>query len=268
MGPYKRKTGDRDMLRLLVDHSIVEAYAQHGRAVATRPFCPHSADATGLEIFNHGDEDLTVEIAVYNVATANVIPVPLPKPSIDASVVSFEAPVDDFAFRGGASQGKSGSIRSGGPGQSSSAELYANIGDSEKRLVGLSFKYKYVCGYGNADDGKNGTSFSVVLRPSGGGEEVLAYQSSDLIDYPYGGSYSPEIQVDANLGRNVSVGVNHLWFCSSRITSETWNWQSPWSSSSDGRTPSSWSNYVISAFSFFSICGVWMQVCALKPLVQ
>jgi len=207
--PYKRKTGDRDMLRLLVDHSIVEAYAQQGRAVATRPFCPHSADATGLEIFNHGDEDLTVEIAVYNVATANVVPVPLPKPSIDASVASFEAPVDDFAFRGGTSVGKSGAIRSGGPGQSSSAELYANIGDSEKRLVGLSFKYKYVCGYGTAGDGQQGTSFSVVLRPSGGGEEVLAYQSSELIDYPFGGSYSPEIQVDANLGRNVSVGVNH-----------------------------------------------------------
>lgn len=61
-------------LRLLVDHSVVEAYAQGGRAVATLPFCPPSAADEAVFITNQGDAEVTVAVTAARVATANVIP--------------------------------------------------------------------------------------------------------------------------------------------------------------------------------------------------
>jgi sucrose-6-phosphate hydrolase SacC (GH32 family) len=62
-------------LRVLVDHSVVEVFAQNGRVVATYPYCPPDASDDGLVIFNSGPVDLKVVRADVNfVATANVIP--------------------------------------------------------------------------------------------------------------------------------------------------------------------------------------------------
>ena len=61
-------------LRLLVDHSVVEAFAQRGRAVVTRPFCPPSAEDQGLQLINTGKVDLVVSYEVHALATSNVIP--------------------------------------------------------------------------------------------------------------------------------------------------------------------------------------------------
>merc|ERR1712194_299180 len=71
---FARKDGEPLALRLLVDRSIVEAYAQGGRAVSTHHDCRASADATGLQITNSGAEDIVVDIAVHQLDTANVMP--------------------------------------------------------------------------------------------------------------------------------------------------------------------------------------------------
>ena len=61
-------------LRLLVDRSVVEVYAQGGRVVATLPFCPPSPDDTAVSVTNHGVGDVLVSLNSAVVATANVIP--------------------------------------------------------------------------------------------------------------------------------------------------------------------------------------------------
>jgi len=61
-------------LRLLIDHSVVEAYAQGGRAVATRPFCPPSADDQTISVVNHGSTGVLVKVNLAKMATANVLP--------------------------------------------------------------------------------------------------------------------------------------------------------------------------------------------------
>merc|ERR1712000_518800 len=76
--PYKIESGSAAKLRLLVDHSIVEAYAQGGRAVATRTYCKPSADSVGLQIFNNGPDPIKATITVHQLDTANVIPSQLP----------------------------------------------------------------------------------------------------------------------------------------------------------------------------------------------
>lgn len=72
--PYKLEDGAAAKLRVLVDHSIIEAYAQDGRAVTTRTYCKPSADSTGLEVFNSGPDPVTATIVVHTLDTANVIP--------------------------------------------------------------------------------------------------------------------------------------------------------------------------------------------------
>jgi len=72
--PFSIDAGDPVSMRVLVDNSIVEAYAQGGRAVATRHYCPTSDNSAGLEIFNSGTEDITVDITVHRMDTANVKP--------------------------------------------------------------------------------------------------------------------------------------------------------------------------------------------------
>ena len=72
--PFLVEAGAPLSLRLLVDHSVVEAFAQRGRAVVTRPFCPPSAEDQGLQLINTGKVDLEVSYEVHALATANVIP--------------------------------------------------------------------------------------------------------------------------------------------------------------------------------------------------
>jgi len=61
-------------LRLLVDHSVVEAYAQGGRAVATHPFCPASAADTAATVTNMGTAEVVLDVSIATIATANVLP--------------------------------------------------------------------------------------------------------------------------------------------------------------------------------------------------
>jgi len=72
--PFKLEEGVSATLRVLVDHSIVEAYAQGGRAVTTRAYCKPSADAIGLEVVNDGDVPVTATVVVHTLDTANVLP--------------------------------------------------------------------------------------------------------------------------------------------------------------------------------------------------
>lgn len=67
---------DTIKLRILVDHSIVEIYAQDGLLVMTKPYCPaNPSDQVGVEIFNLGSVDVTAQTLVVNhVKTANVVP--------------------------------------------------------------------------------------------------------------------------------------------------------------------------------------------------
>ena len=71
-------SGSTIRLRLLVDHSVVEAYAQGGRAVKTSPHC--TKDLSGASDFvtvtNKGPGDLSVSATLHTLATANVIPNP------------------------------------------------------------------------------------------------------------------------------------------------------------------------------------------------
>ena len=62
-------------VRLLVDHSVMEVFAQGGRAVATYPFCPPSPQDDAVFLVNQGPDALVLVAATLNtVATANVIP--------------------------------------------------------------------------------------------------------------------------------------------------------------------------------------------------
>merc|ERR1712146_422089 len=70
--PFKMQDGEPVKLRVLVDHSIIEAYAQDGRAVTTRTYCKPSADSVGLEIFNSGPDNVTATVVVHTLDTANV----------------------------------------------------------------------------------------------------------------------------------------------------------------------------------------------------
>jgi len=72
--PFKLEEGASATLRVLVDHSVVEAYAQGGRAVTTRTYCKPSAASTGLEVVNDGDVPVTATIVVHTLDTANVLP--------------------------------------------------------------------------------------------------------------------------------------------------------------------------------------------------
>ena len=61
-------------LRILVDHALVEIFAEGGRTVATAWSCAPS-EATGVEIFNLGPGTLVVkEVASHTVASVNQLP--------------------------------------------------------------------------------------------------------------------------------------------------------------------------------------------------
>eukprot|EP01006_Ploeotia_vitrea_P007965 TRINITY_DN18710_c0_g1_i2.p1 TRINITY_DN18710_c0_g1~~TRINITY_DN18710_c0_g1_i2.p1 ORF type:complete len:590 (-),score=67.96 TRINITY_DN18710_c0_g1_i2:66-1700(-) len=63
-------------IRVLVDRSVVEVFAQQGRFVQTIPHCPKDpTDCDGISIVNTGEQQVTVaEIVSHYVETANVKP--------------------------------------------------------------------------------------------------------------------------------------------------------------------------------------------------
>lgn len=66
--------GNALTLRVLIDHSVVEVYAEDGRAVATHPFCPPGPTDDAVFFHNTGTEDVQVSVNVHVLETANVIP--------------------------------------------------------------------------------------------------------------------------------------------------------------------------------------------------
>jgi sucrose-6-phosphate hydrolase SacC (GH32 family) len=71
-------SGDAINLRILVDHVIVECFAEGGRVAATAWLCaPSPSEDVGVEIFNEGPEPLVVtESFVHTVASVNRLPWP------------------------------------------------------------------------------------------------------------------------------------------------------------------------------------------------
>jgi sucrose-6-phosphate hydrolase SacC (GH32 family) len=69
-----RVLGDTVDLRILVDHAIVEIFAEGGRTTATAWLCA-PLEAIGVEIFNLGPSTLVVkEVASHAVASVNQMP--------------------------------------------------------------------------------------------------------------------------------------------------------------------------------------------------
>jgi len=74
--PSVGQVSDIIKLRILVDHSIVEVFAQDGLLAITSPHCPAKpSDEVGVQMFNAGKSIVTIQDLVVNhVKTANVQP--------------------------------------------------------------------------------------------------------------------------------------------------------------------------------------------------
>jgi len=111
----------------------------------------------------------------------------------------------NFRVTGGASITSNGAdmnIRSGEPGQTTSAIWTTAVQDPTHVVSGAEFTYRYVTGYGAA--GKRvGTVFSLVLMDQCGGTSHVLWTSPELVDYPFDGCntcYSPAQTVRINPG--------------------------------------------------------------------
>ena len=72
---YRLSSPSATTLRMLVDQSVVEQFAEGGRAVGTYQHCaPEPLTSGRLVVFNDGPGDLTVAAEVRYLATANYIP--------------------------------------------------------------------------------------------------------------------------------------------------------------------------------------------------
>jgi len=100
-----------------------------------------------------------------------------PTKAVDSSSTAFRN------FLGGADI-RDGDLRSGSPGQHSSAELHMHLRDVEHRIQRVSFEYQYVTGYGTGANGANFT-FEVVDACGSSGYSQRLYSSPVLTDYPY-----------------------------------------------------------------------------------
>merc|ERR1711957_577149 len=86
----------------------------------------------------------------------------------------------------------------------------------QRHLRRRRLKYRYVCGYGAADE-RRGASFTVMLRPYDKDHpEIVVYESPELVDYPYDASaggcptcYSPFVMATANFSSDVKPGVKY-----------------------------------------------------------
>lgn len=128
---------------------------------------------------------------------------------------------DGFVTGGGASitpNGGDENVRSGDPGEVTSAAYVETLLDASHVVTGISFSYQYVAGYG-ADGAPGGTTFDVVAVEAGAcgaGGAVLAtlYSSPVLSHYPFdkcNTCYSPPVNVNVPRGSvalNVTGGVD------------------------------------------------------------
>jgi len=156
--------------------------------------------------------------AVYLHTAAGGPAVPVGYNASGASVLGGGA--GGFITGGGASvlpNGGDENIRSGDPGQHSSAAYVETLLDATHVVTGVSLSYQYVAGYG-ADGAPGGTTLDVVAVAAGAcgaGGDVLAtlYSSPVLSHYPFdvcSTCYSPPIAVNVpagSLALNVSGGV-------------------------------------------------------------
>jgi len=128
----------------------------------------------------------------------------------------------NFLVSGGAAiqpNGADENIRSGDPGQTTSAAWATQVLDAAHLVTGFSLNYQYVAGYGG-DGAPGGTTFEIVALDAsscggGGGGPPLAtlYSSPVLSHFPFDSCntcYSPPMNVTlprGSLSLNVSGGV-------------------------------------------------------------
>jgi len=217
-GPLMQANCTEVVIHAIIDHSIIEVIVNN-RTALTVYVTPKSKRSVGVALYGAGNDGMNVnavsgKLQVWELEAANNVPHPIPV--INSSTAMFAASVADLEFANGATDGAHSTdervIRSGYPGQSSSVTLRADIADSVKRLAALSFSYRYVSGYGKADE-RRGTNFTVVLRDLDENlEDVLVYKSPELKDYSYDACrtcYSPQMPVVANLSNAISIGTNY-----------------------------------------------------------
>ena len=108
-------------------------------------------------------------------------------------------------------------LRTGDPGDVSTAAWLATVADRQRAVSGLAFSFRYVAGYG-ADGAPGGATLSLVALAPGpcgvGGALVATLYTSPVLDhYPYDvapTNYSPPINVTIPAGSvhlNVSQGL-------------------------------------------------------------
>merc|ERR1711957_1118025 len=213
-GPLMQTNCTEVTIHAIIDHSIIEVIVNN-RTALTVYVTPKSKRSVGVALYGAGNDGANAnavsgKLQVWELEAANNIPQPIPV--INSSTAMFAASVANLEFANGATGGGAPSIRSGNPGQSTSVTLWADIADSAKRLATLSFSYRYVSGYGKADE-RMGTNFTVVLRDLDENlEDVLVYKSPELKDYSYDACrtcYSPQMPVVANLSNAISIGTNY-----------------------------------------------------------
>ncbi len=125
----------------------------------------------------------------------------------------------DFVFAGGADaepNGADDNIRSGNPGDESTAAYVVVARDAEHIVTGFNFSFRYVAGYG-PDGAPGGATLDVVaLAPgkcgsTGGAVLAVLYSSPVLDHYPFDSCatcYSPPIVVDIRgLSLNATAGI-------------------------------------------------------------
>ena len=126
----------------------------------------------------------------------------------------------DFDLRGGASiepDGGSDTLRSGDPGDVSTAAALVTLQDAAHPVTGVAFSFQYVAGYG-ADGAPGGCVVELVAfapGPCGVGGAVLAslWKSEPLIHYPFdvcATCFSPPVPVSVPAGSislNATMGV-------------------------------------------------------------
>merc|ERR1711957_373501 len=190
-GPLMQANCTEVVIHAIIDHSIIEVIVNN-RTALTVYVTPKSKRSVGVALYGAGNDGANAnavsgKLQVWELEAANNVPQPIPV--INSSTAMFAASVANLEFANGA---------------------------SAKRLATLSFSYRYVSGYGKADE-RRGTNFTVVLRHLDENlEDVLVYKSPELKDYPYdrnaGGCstcYSPEMLVVANLSNAISIGTNY-----------------------------------------------------------
>jgi len=111
----------------------------------------------------------------------------------------------NFRVTGGASltpNGRDTNIRSGEPGETSSAIWTTAVQDPTHVVSGVDLTYRYVSGYGPA--GRHvGSVFSIVIMDQCGGTSQVLYTSPELVDYSFDSCntcYSPPQVVRINPG--------------------------------------------------------------------